>query len=83
MCYVNTAIFNYIIWGGNACPYGAPGSLWFKAQTWSEKLIVRFFIVQLVGIIISYGAKIEIPLSQLVEARVLATALEAHPAGVS
>ena len=58
MCYVNTAIFNYMIWGGNACPYGAPGALWFKAQTWSEKLIVRFFIVQMVGIAISYGAKL-------------------------
>ena len=58
MCYMNTAIFNYIIWGGNACPYGAPGALWFKAQTWTEKLIVRFFIVQLVGVAVSYGAKL-------------------------
>ena len=58
MCYVNTAIFNYIIWGGNACPYGAPGALWFKAQTWTEKLVVRFLIVQLVGLAVSYGAKL-------------------------
>ena len=58
MCYMNTAIFNYIIWGGNACPYGAPGALWFKAQTWTQRIIVRFFIVQLVGVAVSYGAKL-------------------------
>ena len=59
MCYAQTGIFNNLVFGGNPCPYGVPGSIWFKAQSnWTDKLLVRFFLVQGFGMAMAYGAKL-------------------------
>jgi len=46
------------VWGGNACPYGALGSLWFKASSNFDKLVIRMFVVQTFGLLMAYISKL-------------------------
>ena len=57
-CYAQPGIFNVLVWAGNACPYGKPGAMWFKARTSLEKLAIRLFLVQGFGVMMAYIAKL-------------------------
>jgi len=58
LTYAQPGVYSNLVWGGNACPYGSAGSLWFKANTSFEKLVVRLFMVQAFGLLMAYVAKL-------------------------
>ena len=64
MCYAQPGVFNNLVFGGQFCPSAvnsAPGAMWFKAtilESSYDVLVIRLFLVQGFGLMMSYGAKL-------------------------